>query len=101
MITTLDRLAWIAAALVLALAVAAQELRQTDKLTITRANILTASKTQVTVASNKATVGRAQRQVIVTNATTITRNFPMMTDILQKSQSTRQAVQRLQTKEQK
>lgn len=86
MITTLDRLAWIAAALVLALAVVAQELRQTDKLTITRANVLTVSKTRLQVSTNTLLIGRGRTLHVATNTTKVVREFPLMTDILQRSQ---------------
>ena len=101
MMVFIDRVAWVGALIALALALDAQELQRADKLTVSKGNVLQASVVRQQVTTNAALVGRGRVAQVTTNTTTIVREFPMMTDILQKSQSTRQAVQRLQTKEQK
>ncbi len=99
MMDFIDRIAWPGALIALALALDAQELQRADRLTISKDNVLQATVVRQQVTTNAALVGRGRVAQITTNTITVAREFPMMTDILKKSQSTRQTEQRLQPKE--
>lgn len=88
MISYLDKYTWIAALATFALAVAAQELKRPERaeLSISRANVLSVKRAAQSITTNQLTIGKRVQLQVQTNATTITRNFPMMTDALQRSQ---------------
>ena len=85
-----DRMALVGALIALALALDAQELQRADKLTISRANVLQATVTRQQVTTNAALVGKGRVAKVTTNATTVVREFPMMTDILTRSRIKRE-----------
>lgn len=89
MIAYFDRCAWIAALAVFTLAVAAQELKRPERapLAISRQQVLTATRQTAVITTNQVVVGKRLQLQVRTNQSVNIREFPMMTDALQRSQA--------------
>ena len=97
MMDFIDRIAWAGALIALALALDAQELQRSDRLTVSKANVLQASVVRQQVTTNAALVGKGREAKVTTNRTTVVREFPMMTDILTRSRIKREQDELIKT----
>ena len=79
----------LACVLACVLAASAQELRRAASLEVSKGNVLAVERESSSVVTNAVVVGRRAVFTVETNAVVVVRQFPMMTDILQRSQARR------------